>query len=51
MKPTDTNIAEYFKDITRQTVAKYRKSEKLIEQILYDAMKAHFIKAHEEKGT
>ena len=49
-KTTDTNIAAYYKEITRQTVAKYRKSDKLTEQLFYEALKEHFIKAHEEKG-
>ena len=49
MKPTDRNIAKYFKT-TVQTLTRW-KTESIESKRRYDALKEHFIKAHEEKGN
>jgi len=49
MKPTNTNIAEKY-GLDRKTIGNYKNSKDKKVRERYDALKAHFIKAHEEKG-
>lgn len=50
MKPTNTNIAKYY-GLDRKTIGTYRTGKGGDGKArIYIALKAHFIKAHEEKG-